>query len=40
MRNLEDCLQINNIKPLPGFNKTRCEEQFIDIINNIEDTSK
>ena len=41
MRNhIPDCLQSNTIKPFPRFNRTRGEEQFIDITNKIEDTNK
>ena len=41
MRNhLPDYLQSNKIKPFPRFNRTRGEEQFIDITNNVEDTNK
>ena len=41
MRNhLRDYLNSNKIKPFPRFNRTRGEEQFIDITNNIEDANK
>lgn len=34
------CLRWNKVRPLPRFNRGRCEERVIDITNSIEHTNK